>query len=94
MTWHTAADLVDNVRTALEGYWITSVHECSYSTVALHWSKEGGSYKQFMTNRVQKISSKDFIKWRQVETNHNPADTGSRGCNAEQLTRMWLSGPE
>jgi len=70
------------------------VHGWSDSTVALHWIKGRGSYKQFMTNRVRKISSKDFIEWRHVDTNHNPADIGSRGCNTDQLTSMWLSRPE
>ena len=91
---HMAANLVDNVRTALEGYPITSVHGRSDSTVALHWIKGGGSFKYFMTNRVRKISPKDFIEWRHVDTNHNPADIGSRGCNADQLTNMWLSRQE
>ena len=91
---HMTANLVDNVRTALEGYPITSVHGWSDSTVALHWIKGGGSYKHFVTNRVRKISSdKDFIEWRHVDTNHNPADIGSRGCKADLLTDMWLSGP-
>ena len=91
---HMAANLVDNVRTALEGYPITSVHGWSDSTVALHWIKGGGSYKQFVTNRVRKISSKNFIEWRHVDNNHNPADIRSRGCNTDQLTGTWLSGPE
>ena len=91
---HMAANLVDNVRTAFERYPITSVHGRSDSTIALHWIKGGGSYKQFVTNRVRKISSKDFIEWRHVDTNHNPADIRSRGCNADQLTGMWLSGPK
>ena len=47
-----------------------------------------------MTNRVRKISSKNFIEWRHVDTNHNPADIGSRDCNTDQLTGTWLSGPE
>ena len=34
---HMAANLVDNVRTALEGYPIKSVHGWSDSTVTLHW---------------------------------------------------------
>ena len=88
---HMAANLVDSVRTALKGYPITSVHGWSDSTVALHWIKGGGSYKQFVTNRVRKISSKNFIEWRHVDTNHNPADIGSRGYNTDQLTGTWLS---
>ena len=91
---HMAANLADNVRTALEGYPITSVHGWSDSTVALHWIKGGGSYKQFVANKVHKISSKDFIEWRHVDTRNNQADIGSRGCNTDQLTGMWLSGPE
>ena len=41
---------------------IKSVHGRSDSTVALHWIKGGGSYKYFVTNRVRKISPKDFIE--------------------------------
>ena len=42
---HMAANLVENVRVALEGYPIKSVHGWSDSTVALHWIK-GGRYLQ------------------------------------------------
>ena len=69
---HMAANLVDNVRTALERYPITSEHGRSDSTIALHWIKEGRSYKYFMTNRVRKISPKDFIEWRHVDTYGGP----------------------
>jgi hypothetical protein len=31
------------------------------SLVALHWIKGGGTYKQFVSNRVRKINEKDFI---------------------------------
>ena len=85
---HMAANLVDNVRTALERYPIKSVHGWSDSTVTLHWIKGGGTYKQFMTNRVRKINSKDFTEWRHVDSSHNPADIGSRGCKADQLTSV------
>ena len=91
---HMTANLVDNVRTALEGYPIKSVHGWSDSTVVLHWIKGGGTYKQFVTNRVHKIKSKDYIEWRHVDTSHNPADIGSRGCKTSQLTSVWLPGPE
>ena len=59
---HMAVNLIDNVKAALEGYSITSVQGCSDSTVSLHWIRGGGSYKQFVTSRVHKISSKDFIE--------------------------------
>ena len=37
------------------------------------------------------MSSKDLIEWRHVDTNHGPADIGSRGCNTDQLT-TWMYG--
>lgn len=29
-----------------------------------------------------------------MDSSHNPTDIGSRGCKADQMTRMWQSGPE
>lgn len=29
-----------------------------------------------------------------MDSSHNPADFGSRGCKADQLSSMWPSGPE
>ena len=84
----------ENVRVALEGYPIKSVHGWSDSTVALHWIKGGGTYKQFVANRVRKINDKDYIEWRHVDSKHNPADIGSRGCKADQLCNVWLPGPQ
>ena len=46
-----------------------------------------------MGNRVRKINAKDFIEWRHVDSNQNPADIGSRGCKADQLLSVWLPGP-
>ncbi|KAK3730338.1 hypothetical protein QZH41_002078 [Actinostola sp. cb2023] len=91
---HMAANLVDNVRKALEGYPVNQVQGWLDSTVALCWIKRRGSYKQFVGNRVLKINEKDFIEWRHVGTDQNPADLGSRGCKADQLSGVWLEGPE
>jgi len=87
-----AANLVDNVRTALQGYPIRSVFGWLDSTVALHWIKGGGTYKQFVANRVRKITAKEFIEWRHVDSDRNPADLGSRGCKAHRLSSVWLPG--
>ena len=46
-------------------------------SVALYWTIGRGTHKQFMNNRVNKISEKDFINWRHVPTDRNPADIGS-----------------
>ena len=52
---HMATNLVDNVKEALQGFPIRSVYGWLDSSVALHWIKGGGNYKQFVGNRVSKI---------------------------------------
>ena len=76
---HMAANLVNNVKDALKGFPVESVHCWLDSTVALHWIKGGGDYKQFVSNRVRKIKEKEYIQWRHVGSKENPADLGSRG---------------
>jgi hypothetical protein len=68
---------VSNVRTALSGYPVRAVFGWLDSLVALHWIKGGRTYKQFVSYRVRKINEKDFIMWRHVGTDYNPADRGS-----------------
>ena len=81
---HVAANLVDNVRTVLEGYPIKAVHGWLDSTVALHWIKGSGSYKQFVASRVRKINAKEFIEWRHVDSERNPAVCqGQSGCQIQ-----------
>ena len=60
---HMATNLVDNVQSALEGYPVNLVYGWLDSLVALHWIRGGGSYKQFVSNRVRKINEKDYIIW-------------------------------
>ena len=42
---------------------------------------------------MSKIRDKDYIEWRHVGTDQNPADVGSRGCEADKLPELWLKGP-
>lgn len=92
---HMAANLVENVKNALEGQPVRSVHGWLDSTVALHWIRgEGSAYKQFVANRVNKIKDKAYIQWRHVGTDQNPADIGTRGCQADKLSELWFRGPE
>eukprot|EP00794_Sanderia_malayensis_P011522 gene11522-biopygen9193 len=77
-----ATSLIDNVKQALKGQPIKSCTGWLDSSVALHWVRGQGSYKQFVHNRVKQIQSQDYITWRHVPTNDNPADIGSRGCLA------------
>ena len=90
-----AANLAENVKNALEGQPVRSVHGWLDSTVALHWIRgEGSAYKQFVANRVNKIRDKAYIQWRVVGTDQNPADIGTRGCQADKLNELWFKGPE
>ena len=69
---HMAANLVDNVKKALDGFPVTGVTGWLDSTVALCWVKGQGQYKQFVQNRVRKIREKSFIEWRHVPTDQTP----------------------
>ena len=69
------SNLVDNVAKALSRYPITGKYGWSDSSVALHWIQGRGKYKQFVTNRVNKINGKE-LTWRYVPTDENPAELG------------------
>ena len=90
VSMHMAANLVDNVRNTLEGYAVGCVYGWSDSTVALYWVAGKGNYKQFVANRVKKINVKDYIEWRHVSSDQNPAGIGSRGSQNEDLLELWL----
>ena len=82
---HMAANLIDYVKKALQGYPIRYVYAWLDSSVVLHWIKGETHYKQFVSNRVAKIKEKDYILWRHVPTESNPADIASRGCDGKKL---------
>ena len=73
---HMSANLVRNVRKALENLPIRNVYGRLHSTVALHWIKGNGEYKQFVSIRVRKIEEIDYIQWRYVLTDENISDMG------------------
>ena len=49
---HMAANLAQNVKDAIQGLPVRHIHGWLDSIVALHWIKGGGSYKQFVANRI------------------------------------------
>ena len=83
-----ATNLVHNVKEALQGFPIRSVYGWLDSSVALHWIRGGGNYKQFVSNRVQ-----NYIHWRHVGTKDNPADLESRGGHVFETSDLWWRGP-
>ena len=52
------------------------------SSVALHWIKGGGDYKQFCSNRVRKIQEKEYLQCRHVSIKENRGGKISKcsGC--------------
>lgn len=80
---HMAVNLITNVRDALKVFPVGKLHCWLDSTVALHWIRGGGDYKQFVSNRVGKIQQHSDVKWRHVASQENPADLGSRGGSVQ-----------
>ena len=50
-------------------------------------------YKQFVSNRVEKINKKEGITWKYVPSRENPADIGSSGSSKLETNEIWMSGP-
>lgn len=90
---HMAANLVMNVRNALQGLPEPKIHGWLDSSVALHWIRGDGQYKQFVANRVSKIKQHPEIEWRHVPSEENPADLASRGGSSNKKTPWW-DGPK
>ena len=90
-----AANLLGNVRDALANLPVKQTVAWTDSKVALHWIRGEGNYKQYVQNRVKEMKSKDFITWRHIPGEQNPADNGSRGRSASELqeSQLWWKGP-
>ena len=90
---HMTANLISNVKKALTGFPVKGVYDWLDSSVALHWIKGNGDYRQFVANRVKKIQQHSFIQWRYVRSDQNPADLGSRGGRVDKSAKLWWEGP-
>ena len=84
-----------NICTALGGYSITGVHGWLDSTVAPYWIKNNDQgWKQFVSNRDEKIIQKTVLDWRYCPTKENPTDEGTRGAETSKLDELWWKGLE
>ncbi|PFX28961.1 hypothetical protein AWC38_SpisGene6275 [Stylophora pistillata] len=90
---HMATNLIVNVKVALEGFPVGNMFCWLDSSVALHWIKGAGSYKQFVSNRGQKIQQHPEVNWRHVGTKDNPDKLGSRSGSVEN-EELWWRGLE
>ena len=71
---YIAYNLADNIKSPLTNYNIKDIHDWTDSTVILHLLKEEEGFKQFVSNRINKINAKAYITWRHVPSNQNPAE--------------------
>ena len=85
---HMAYNLPASIKSALTNYNIRDIHGWTDSTFVLHWLKGKGDYKQFISNRINKINAKAYINWRHVPSNQNPEDIGSRGVYRDQIPEL------
>ena len=90
---HMASNLAENIKSALSNYNIRDIHGWTDSIVVLHWLKGKRDYKQFVSNRINKITAKAYITGRHVPSNQNPADIGSTGAYGNQIPDLWWTGP-
>ena len=90
---HMAVNLLANVASALDGFPLMEKYCWLDSTVASHWIRSPGTYKQFVSNRVEKIQAHSEVTCRHVGTLENPADLGSRGGEVQNHS-SWCNGPK
>ena len=57
---HMAVNLLTNVASALDRFPPTATCGWLDSTVALQWIRSLGEYKQFVSNRVEKIQAREL----------------------------------
>lgn len=88
---HIAVKLLTNVSVALEGFPITA--STAGSTALWNWIRCPGEYKQFVSNRIEKIQAHSEVAWRHVRTSDNPVDIGGRNGEASSHA-LWWNGPE
>ena len=86
---HMTANLLAKLLTPLDGYAITGVHGWLDSTVTLYWIKNNDQgWKQFVSNRVEKIRQKTVLNWRHCPEKEDPADVGTRGSKTSGLDEL------
>lgn len=90
---HMVTKLLTTMRNALEGLLISNTYAWLDSTVALHWIREGGEYKQLIQNRVARIRAQSDIGWRHVSSEENLADLASSGGSVSG-SMLWWNGPK
>ena len=90
---HMAANLCKNIKDSLEEQPVRKFYGWTDSSVALHWARGKGTYKQSVSNRVNKTLEKDFINRRHVPMDRNAADICNQGCSVKKISTEWWNEP-
>ena len=61
-----SANLAENIKITLNNQNVRNFYACSDSTVVLHWLKNKGEYKVFVSNRVAKIKEHRAKYWSKI----------------------------
>lgn len=90
------AKLVEVIRNTLD-IQLSNISFYSDSTIVLAWLQTDPSQlKTFVANRVAKITELSNVnEWKHVPSEHNPADTISRGSSTSEIenSNLWWHGP-
>lgn len=90
------SELIQTVRNACDFRYIRTVLWTD-SSIVLQWmSKDAGTLKPFVHNRIQAIRESTVdCEWRHISTSDNPADALSRGVAPAELKALksWWNGP-
>ena len=89
---HMATNLLSNAKIALRKYPVSNCYRWSDSTTVLFWFQDNNGYKQFVSNRVQKIKQQSFLQWNYVPTTEDSADIGGRECKGIDIKIFWTNG--
>ena len=89
-----SANLAQIIKNALDNQNVRNSYAWSDSTVVLHWMKDKGKYKVFVSKPAAKIREDSYSEWNYVPARNNPADLGDRGFELSKLCEFWWDGPE
>ena len=89
---HMATNLLSNSKIVLRKYPVSNCCGWSDSTTVLFWLQDNNGYKQFVSNRVQKVKQQSFLQVLYVPTAENSADIGSRKCKGIDIKNFWTNG--
>ena len=86
----------EQLRRELEVEVVKEVFWTDSKVVLGYIANEVRRFHVFVANRVQEIQERSSVEqWRYIDTERNPADDGSRGLHASQISgSKWITGPD